>query len=116
MISTKNFILTSFLFCFIAFSAYSQQNDNKVLEQAKKESEKISERLDINDDQQVLLYRAIYSYKNGKQKINSVDDISESDKKKYLKKMETSFEQNVKHALGGDVQLKEKFFKYYEKE
>ena len=113
---SKTLILTSFLFCFIAFSAFSQQNnDDKLLKEAKLESEKVSEQLDINDDQQVLLYRAIYSYKNGKAKINSVDDLSESEKEKYLQKMESSFEKNVKHALGGDEQLKQDFFNHYEK-
>ena len=113
---TKNLILTSFLFCFIAFSAFSQQNnDDKLLKEAKIESEKVSEHLDINDDQQVLLYRAIYSYKSGKAKINSVDDLSESEKEEYLQKMENSFESNVKHALGGDEQLKQEFFDHYEK-
>ena len=114
---TKNIIVTAFLLLFIAYSGYSQQsNDNQLLEKAKEESEKISQQLGINDDQQVLLYRAIYTYKKGKAKINSVDDISESEKEDYLQKMESSFESNVKHALGGNEQLKQEFFTYYEKQ
>jgi hypothetical protein len=114
---TKNIIVTTFLLLFIAYSGYSQQsNDNQLLEKAKEESEKISEQLGINDDQQVLLYRAIYTYKSGKAKINSVDDISESEKEDYLQKMESSFESNVKHALDGNEQLKQEFFTYYEKQ
>jgi hypothetical protein len=113
---TNNIIATVFLLCFIAYSGYSQQsNNNQLLEKAKKESEKISEQLGINDDQQVLLYRAIYTYKKGKAKINSVDDISESEKEDYLQKMESSFDSNVKHALGGNEELKQEFFTYYEK-
>ena len=116
MKSTTNFILTSFLILFIGFSVHSQQsNDNKLLEEAKKESEKVSQHLDISNEQQVLLYRAIYSYKSGKAKINSVDDMSENEKEEYLQKMETSFRSNVKHALGGDEQLKQKFFNHYKK-
>ena len=113
---TKNLILTSFLFCLIAFSAFSQKNnDDELLKEAKIESEKVSEHLDINDDQQVLLYRAIYSYKSGIAKINSVNDLSEDEKDEYLQKMESSFESNVKYALGGDDQLKQEFFNHYKK-
>ena len=112
----KNFIITSFLFCFLVYSGYSQQNnDNQLLEKAKEESEELADKLDISDDQEVLLYRAIYSYKKGKAKINTVDDISESEKKEYLQKMERSFETNVKHALSGDEQLKQDFFNFYKK-
>ena len=116
MMSTKKNIITSLLFCFIAFSAYSQNNDNQILEEAKKESEKVSEHLDINDDQEVSLYRAIYTFKKDKAKINSVDNLSESEKEKYLEKLEISFKNNVKHALNEDEQLKKKFFEYYETE
>ena len=116
MNNTKNLLLTGFLICFINFSAFSQNNnDDKLLKEAKVESEKLSEHLDINDDQQVLIYRAIYSYKSGKAKINSVDNLSESEKQEYLQKMESSFESNVKHALDGDEQLKQDFFEHYEK-
>jgi len=114
---TKKIIPTILLFCFVAFTGYSQNsNDNELLENAKKITENVSEHIDINDDQKMLLYRAIYSYKNDKAKINSNEDMSENQKEEYLQKIESAFQRNVKLALDGNEQLKEEFFTYYQKE
>ena len=110
----KNLLITGVFLVLVLGTGYSQSStDAELLENARNEVRDLTEDLNVNEDQETLLVRAIYSYKKSKMQINNSQDMDESEKNASLEDVKSSFKDNVRHALEDDEKQTKKFFEVY---
>jgi|GEM_PF-1947919 len=111
----KSLFITT-VFIFLAFgTGYSQsEKDAEILENARGKVQDVAEELNVNEEKEVLLVRATFSYNKRKMQIKESDELDMSDREASLEKASEAFKKNVRHALGDDEQLTERFFELYD--
>ncbi len=111
----KNQLITGVLLFLALGTGYSQSSkDAELLENARDKVQDVSEELNVNEDKEVLLVRAIFSYDKRKMQIKESDELDTSDKNASLEEASESFKNNVMHALDDDEQLTKRFFELYD--
>ena len=112
----NRWIVSGILVLLSITSNFSQSVDqDELFDSTKEKAAKISKKLELNDDTQVLLHRAIYTYEKGRNRIEQSNDMSKEKKESSLQKIERSFKANIDNAFDNSEKLKQEFFQVYDK-
>lgn len=113
--SHLNKLLITLCLILVFGSSSFAQNDNtdQVLEEAKEVSQQFVEDHNIDQEKQVYITRAVYSYKKNLAQLNDQNELSEAELNDQLTDIKNSLRDNIRHALNDD-QLTQEFIQEFE--
>lgn len=113
MFSLNKLLIAIALVLTFNVGANAQNNTDQALEKAKEVSQQFVDDHNIDQEKQVYITRAVYSYNKNLARLNAQEDLSEAQIDSRLSEMKSSLSDLVKNALN-DNQLTEEFIQEFE--
>jgi len=92
-------LLALSIFLFAGITVFGQVNSEQIEKDSKAVTEQITQKIDLTNDEEMLLYRQVYTYQANMAKFSTVQDMN--DKMVEAKQnMENNYVSEVKNIVG----------------